>query len=164
MLTRSQLAHMKHFSEPLTALASSDCADIDLASESASPFVDALAARLHLSSDADLLGAVDAARDTFRRRARRLRVGLSVAEVVRRVARTKVDDGPLRFANAVLRGRAERDVEHLGLVVQCVSCLLLRTCLISYPLQKLYGSTAPRARGAIDGLVLAHRRWRGSIH
>ncbi|EPT02369.1 hypothetical protein FOMPIDRAFT_53811 [Fomitopsis schrenkii] len=118
LYTILQLAHMKHFTEPLTALAGADAADIDLASDAARPFADALAARLQLPSGTDLLDTVDAARDGFRRRANRLRVGLAVAEIVRKATETKGDGELLHFASAVLRGRAEKDVEHLGLAVK----------------------------------------------
>ena len=154
MLTHRQLAYMKHFSEPLTALASSDSADIDLASESARPFVDALAARLRLPAGADMLGVVDTAREAFSQRARRLRMGISVAEVVRKVAGTKVDEGPLQFASAVMRGRAEKDVEHLGVVIKCVPGPRFKARLTSYCNQEVVDGTAPGACGGTIGSVI----------
>ena len=81
-----------------------------------------LAARLRLPDGAGsvLLDAVDAAREAFRGRAHSLRVGLAAAEAVRSAARTKADGSFLQFASAVLRGRADNDIEQLGLAVQYV--------------------------------------------
>lgn len=123
---------MKHFAEPLTALAG-DTADLNLASDAARPFADALAARVQLPTGADLLDTVDAARDDFRNRARRMRVGLAVTEIVHRAVETKVDSELLHFASAVLRGHAEKDVECLGVSLTCAAGPSLRailTCVV----------------------------------
>jgi len=129
---------MKHFAEPLSVLVNaSDASAVDVSREAARPFVSALAARLQRSgslnadidtvtaSPDDVLNAVNAARVTFRQRARRLRCAFVVVEVVRRVSKTagahsagRDEGGSLQFASAVLRGRVERDVRYLGMVVK----------------------------------------------
>ncbi|CCM05618.1 uncharacterized protein FIBRA_07847 [Fibroporia radiculosa] len=142
-----QLAHIKHFTEPLTAFVHSS--DIEL-NDTTHSFYDALQMRLlHsavdnqdlLSSDHDpfdadgLLHSVDAARAEFQRKLQRFRAGFCVARTVQQVALEKQkfnrtrSQNSLTFASTVLRGRASRDVHYLGLVVKKLSGGQLRTLL-----------------------------------
>ncbi|KAH9829557.1 origin recognition complex subunit 3 N-terminus-domain-containing protein [Rhodofomes roseus] len=127
LYTVLQLAHMKHFTEPLTVLAdASSDAHPSLTDESARPFVSALALRLQRSTDSapdDLLDAVQSARAAFHRKARELRVALAAAEAARRIgqmagAHSVEEEDALQFARAVLRGRVEKEVRYLGMVVR----------------------------------------------
>ncbi|KAG1803874.1 origin recognition complex subunit 3 N-terminus-domain-containing protein [Suillus plorans] len=105
LLSVLQLAHMKHFEEPLSvlvpaqALGRSKDASRLLLTPDAFPFLDALFARVHRSAliapvehatswrDATvdlLLSSVETARDTFRMRAKLLRVAFRLVLLVRR--------------------------------------------------------------------------------
>ncbi|KZT04882.1 uncharacterized protein LAESUDRAFT_813778 [Laetiporus sulphureus 93-53] len=152
LLTMLQIAHMKHFAEPLTALTHSSLlgshntatAAERLAHPSCRPFLEALRARLAIVDpeveEADsqvLLETVDAARESFYRNACRVRMGLHMTRIVRKVGleagtfsalagKREEDADGLAFANAVLRGRASRDVRFQGLVLKKLSSNSLR--------------------------------------
>ncbi|PCH37494.1 hypothetical protein WOLCODRAFT_134564 [Wolfiporia cocos MD-104 SS10] len=153
VITILQLAYMKHFTEPLTALAhpdlgtpNEDAARVKLQRADSKPFFDALRARLtHACArpsdsnfeDDDSFVAVQAAHDAWRERARKVRVGLAVAQIVRehglgrgnRDGEREEDATALEFVSRVLRGRSARDVKWLGMVFKKLTGLRLRAVL-----------------------------------
>ncbi|KAG2159548.1 origin recognition complex subunit 3 N-terminus-domain-containing protein [Suillus bovinus] len=144
LLSILQLAHMKHFEEPLSVLApvqalgqSTDAAKVLLTSDAFS-FLDALFARVHKSTlimpvehaiswrDATvdaLLFSVDTARDTFRMRAKLLRVAFRLVLLIRQfmlVHGHKVVQGDQTMPDLMclaLRGRLGSVYGHLCSVV-----------------------------------------------
>ncbi|KAG1886783.1 origin recognition complex subunit 3 N-terminus-domain-containing protein [Suillus subluteus] len=148
LLSILQLAHMKHFEEPLSVLApaqalgrSKDAAKV-LLTPDAFPFLDVLFARVQASTLIapvehatswrnatvdSLLSSVETARDTFRMRAKLLRVAFRLLLRVRQfmlVHGHKTAQGDQTVPDLMclaLRGRLGSVYGHLCSVVKCVN-------------------------------------------
>lgn len=145
---------MKHFEEPLTVLAPAhvlgqpkDAAKV-LLTPDAFPFLDALFARIHestliapvehatswRSATADsLLSLVETARDTFRMRAKLLRVAFRLVLHVRQFMlvhghkTVQCDQTVPDLMCLALRGRLGSVYGHLCSMVRCVNLIVLST-------------------------------------
>ncbi|KAI0922909.1 hypothetical protein AcW1_002571 [Taiwanofungus camphoratus] len=148
IFTLLQIAHLKHFEEPLTVLVHF-AADTNLPPSAPRQFFDVLHARLYSGSNPRSLPecgipgiseAIRTARLRFRQKACRMCMALCVARIVRRVAfghpghatkRRRPEGGvdELQFLSAALRGRASREVRYLGMIVKKLPALKLHALL-----------------------------------